>query len=84
MKQTDTQIQSPKNEDKLCQRTQWSPQEHSERINTESNQWKFHRDDTEYGQPKCTGGTQEIPRQQKYRIWESTRKIKETIEAQYK
>jgi hypothetical protein len=25
----------------------------------------FYRDDTGYGQPKCTGLTQEIPRQQK-------------------
>jgi hypothetical protein len=32
-----------------------------------------HRDDTQYGQPKCPGGTQEIPRQQKERISESTR-----------
>jgi hypothetical protein len=25
---------------------------------------EFYRDDTGYGQPKCTGDTQEIPRQQ--------------------
>jgi hypothetical protein len=49
---------------KLCQRTQWSPQEHSERRNPAGNQWEFYRDDTGYGQPKCTGDTQ-IPRQQK-------------------
>jgi hypothetical protein len=54
-----------KNEDKLCQRTQWSPQEQSKRRNTTSNQWQFYRDDTGYGQPKCTGDTQEILRQQK-------------------
>jgi hypothetical protein len=29
------------------------------------NQSEFHRDDIRHGQPKCTGGTQEIPRQQK-------------------
>jgi hypothetical protein len=28
-------------------------------------QWEFYRDDTGYGQPKCTGDTREIPRQQK-------------------
>jgi hypothetical protein len=53
------------NEDKLCQSTQWSPQEHSERRYPASNQWEFYRDDTGYGQPKCTGDTQEITRQQK-------------------
>jgi hypothetical protein len=53
------------NKDKLCQRNQWSPQEQSKRRNTTGNQWKFYRDDTGYGQPKCTGDTQEIPRQQK-------------------
>jgi hypothetical protein len=26
---------------------------------------RFYRDDTAYGQPKCTGDTHEIPRQQK-------------------
>jgi hypothetical protein len=72
------------NKDKLCQRTQQSPKEHSEKRNPASNQWEFYRDDTGYGQPKWTGDTQEIPRQQKYRIWESTRQIKETIEALYK
>jgi hypothetical protein len=61
------------NEGKLCQRTQWSPQEQSERRNPASNQWELYRDDTEYGQPQCIGDTQEIPRQQKQRIWESTR-----------
>jgi hypothetical protein len=42
-----------------------SPQEHSERRNPPSNQRKFYRDDTGYGQPKSIGDTQEIPRQQK-------------------
>jgi hypothetical protein len=37
----------------------------SERRNPPSNQWEFYRDDTRDGQPKCTGDTQEIPRQQK-------------------
>jgi hypothetical protein len=46
-------------------RTQWSLQEHSERRNPASNQWEFYRDVTRHGQPKRTGGTQEIPRQQK-------------------
>jgi hypothetical protein len=36
-----------------------------ERRNPASNQWEFYRDDTGYGQPKCTRDTQEIPRQQK-------------------
>jgi hypothetical protein len=35
--ETDTQIQTPKNKDKLCQITQGSPQEHSERRNSASN-----------------------------------------------
>jgi hypothetical protein len=51
-------------EDKLYQRTQWSTQEQAERRNHVSNQWEFYRDDTGYGQPKCTGDTQKIPRQQ--------------------
>jgi hypothetical protein len=34
----------------------------------QSNQCEFYRDDTGYGQPKCTGDAQEIPRQQKQRI----------------
>jgi hypothetical protein len=46
-------------------KTQWSPQEQPERRNPESNQWEFYRDHTGYSQPKCTGNTQEIPRQQK-------------------
>jgi hypothetical protein len=33
--------------------------------NTTGNQWEFYKDNTGYGQPKCTGDTQEIPRQQK-------------------
>jgi hypothetical protein len=49
------------------------PTDHSERRNPASNQWEFHRDVTGYGQPKCIGDTQEIPRQQQKRIWESTR-----------
>jgi hypothetical protein len=69
MKKSDTQIQTPTKQDKLCQRTQWRPQEHSERRNPASNQWEFYRDDTGYGQPKCTGDTQEILRQKKCRIW---------------
>jgi hypothetical protein len=39
--------------------------EHCERRNPASNQWEFHRDVTRHDQPKHTGGTQEIPRQQK-------------------
>jgi hypothetical protein len=54
-----------KNKEKLYQGTQQSPQEHTERRNPASNQWEFCRDDTGYGQPKCTRDTQEIPRQQK-------------------
>jgi hypothetical protein len=50
------------NKDKLYQVTQWSPQEHPERRNSANNQWEFHRDDIRHCQPKCTGGTQEIPR----------------------
>jgi hypothetical protein len=42
-----------------------NPQEHSERRNPASNQQELYRDDTGYDQPKCTGDTQEIPRQQK-------------------
>jgi hypothetical protein len=53
------------NKHKLCQRTQWSSNEHAERRNSASNQWEFYRDDTGYGQLKGTGDTQEIPRQQK-------------------
>jgi hypothetical protein len=52
-------------QDKLWQRTQWSPQEQSERRNPASNQWELYRDYTGYGQPKYSGDTQEIPRQQK-------------------
>jgi hypothetical protein len=38
MKKTDTQIQTPKQKkDKLCQRTQGSPQEQPERRNPASN-----------------------------------------------
>jgi hypothetical protein len=55
------------------QRTQWSPQEQSERRNPASNKREFYRDDTGYGQLKCTGDTQEVPRQQKKRIWDITR-----------
>jgi hypothetical protein len=33
----------------------------------------LYRYDTGYGQPKCTGDTQEIPGQQKQRILKSTR-----------
>jgi replicative superfamily II helicase len=62
----------------------WSPQEHSERRNPASNQWEFYRDDTGYGQTKCTGDTQEIPRKQKYRFEKAQEEIKETIEALYK
>jgi hypothetical protein len=29
----------------------------TERRNPESNQWEFCREDTGYGQPKCTGDT---------------------------
>jgi hypothetical protein len=65
MKKTDTQIQTPTKWRITMQRTQWSPQEHSERRNPASNQWEFYRDDTGYGQQKCPGDTQEIPRQQK-------------------
>jgi hypothetical protein len=36
-----------------------------ERRNAASDQWELCRNDTGYGQPKCTGDTQEIPRQQK-------------------
>jgi hypothetical protein len=63
MKKKDAQIQTPQNKDKLCQRTQWRPQEHSESRNTASNQWEFERDDTGYGQQKCTADSQEYPRQ---------------------
>jgi hypothetical protein len=76
MKKTDAQIWLQQNKDKLWQRTQGSPQEQPQRRNpasNQSNQWKFYRDDTRYGQPKCTGDTEEILRQQKQRIWESTR-----------
>jgi hypothetical protein len=65
----------------LYQGTQWSPQEHPERRNTASNQWEFHRDDTRHGQPKCTGGTQEIPGKEKWKIWENTKQINEIIGA---
>jgi hypothetical protein len=67
MKKMDTQIQTTfqQNKDKLYQGTQQGPQEHSERGNPASNQWEFHTDDTRHGQPKRTGSTQEIPKQQK-------------------
>jgi hypothetical protein len=65
MKKTEAQIQTPMKQDKLWQRTQWSPQEQSERRNPASNQWELYRDYTGYGQPKYSGDTQEIPRQQK-------------------
>jgi hypothetical protein len=42
------------NKDKLWQRTQQSPQEHSERRNPASNHWEFHGDITRHGQPKHT------------------------------
>jgi hypothetical protein len=38
MKKMDTQIQTPKNKDKLYQGTQQRPQEHSKRRNPASNQ----------------------------------------------
>jgi hypothetical protein len=57
-------------------KTQWSPQEQSERRNPTSNQWDFHRDDTEHGQPKCTGDTEEYEKAQEW--------IKKTIEKLYK
>jgi hypothetical protein len=72
MKKTDTRSRLQQNKDKLHQRTQWSPQEHPERRNPESNHWEFHGDVTRHGQPKCKRGTQEIPTWQKQRIWENT------------
>jgi hypothetical protein len=62
MKKTDTQIQTPTNKDKLCQRTQGSPQEQPERRNPASTHWEFHRDVTRHGQSKHSRGTQEMPR----------------------
>jgi hypothetical protein len=41
------------------------PQEHPERRNPARNHWEFHGDVTRQCQPKHTGGTKEIPRQQK-------------------
>jgi hypothetical protein len=46
-------------------KNQMNSQEQSERRNPASNQWEFYRDNTGHGQPKCTGDTKEIPRQQK-------------------
>jgi hypothetical protein len=41
------------------------PKKAHKRRHTTGTQWEFDRDDTGYGQPKFTGDTQEIPRQQK-------------------
>jgi hypothetical protein len=51
----------PDNKDRLYQGIQRSPQEQTER----RNHWEFHEDVTRQGQLTHTGGTQEIPRQQK-------------------
>jgi hypothetical protein len=42
--------------------------------------WEFHRDDTRHHQPKCTGGTQSIPRQQNQEYEKTQKKINEIIE----
>jgi hypothetical protein len=63
MKKMDTQFQTPTK--KLCQGTQWSPQEHHERRNPASNHWEFHGDVTRHGQAKHTGGTQEFQKYEK-------------------
>jgi hypothetical protein len=73
MKKMDTQI----HKDKLYQGTQQSPQEHPER----SNQWEFHRDVTRHGQPKYTGGTQEIPAQKNKEYEKTQKQINEIIGA---
>jgi hypothetical protein len=62
MKKIDTQFQTQQNKDKLYKGTQWSPQEQPERWNPARNHWEFHGDGARQGQPKRTGGTQEIPR----------------------
>jgi hypothetical protein len=49
--------------------------------NPASNQWEFYRDDTGYGQPKCTGDTQEIPNNKNREFEKAQEQIKETIEA---
>jgi hypothetical protein len=61
MKKMDTQIQIPTNYAK----EPTIPQEQPERRNPANNHLEFHGDVTRHGQPKCTRGTQEIPRQQK-------------------
>jgi hypothetical protein len=43
------------------------------RRNSARNSWEFHGGLSSQGQPKCIEGTQEIPRQQKWRIWEDTK-----------
>jgi hypothetical protein len=38
---------------------------HKKNLKEIGTQWEFYRDDTGWGQPKYTGDTQAIPRQQK-------------------
>jgi hypothetical protein len=63
MKKIDIQFQTWTKQDKLCQGTQWTLQEHSERRNPASNHSECHEDVTRHCQPKRTRGTQKIPRQ---------------------
>jgi hypothetical protein len=42
----DIKFQIPTNKDKLCQGTQWGPQEHPERKNPAINHREFHEDIT--------------------------------------
>jgi hypothetical protein len=64
MKKTDTRSKLQQNKDILYKGT-WSPQNDSEWRNLVSNQWEFHRNVNKHGQPKHTGDTQEMSRQQK-------------------
>jgi hypothetical protein len=65
MKKTDTQIQTPTKWRQTMPKNPMKPTEKFKRRHTTGTQWEFYRDDTGYGQPKCTGDTQEIPTKQK-------------------
>jgi hypothetical protein len=60
MKTMDSQNQTPTKQRLTIPWNPMRPTEQSERRNSTSNQWEFHRDITRHGQPKYKGGTQEI------------------------
>jgi hypothetical protein len=65
MKKRDTQIDTNKTKMNYTKESNKAHKNTQKEKNHSSNQWEFHTDDNRHGQPKLTGGTQEIPRQQK-------------------